>query len=61
MTRQYVLVSGLLFALLVVTHLWRAAVEGAVLARQPFFLVSTVLAAAMTLWAVLAWRGSTRR
>ena len=49
----YIAVSGTIFALLVVMHIWRASVEGAGILKQPFFIIPTVLAAGMAIW---AWR-----
>lgn len=51
--RRYLLISGTLFALLVLAHIARLAIEGAVALRDPVFLVATILAAALAIW---AWR-----
>jgi hypothetical protein len=45
--------TGVLFGLIAVAHLWRVFEEGARLAADPFFILLTVLAAALSLW---AWR-----
>lgn len=54
--RTYVIAAGLIFALLVVLHIWRAIIEPH-LARDPFFLITTVIAAS---FALAAWRVSRR-
>jgi hypothetical protein len=51
--KAYVITSGTIFALLVLAHLWRAAVEGARMYTDPAFIVVTILALAMCIW---AWR-----
>jgi EamA domain-containing membrane protein RarD len=51
--KSYVVVTGSLFALLVVVHVWRAVEEGAQLAARPEYIAVTALAAAMCFW---AWR-----
>ena len=50
--RAYVITTGLVFALLVVAHIWRV-MEERHLARDPAFLLTTVVATALSLW---AWR-----
>ena len=54
--RSYVGITGVMFALVVIAHLWRAAEEGAQLVRTPLFIVTTLLSLAMALWAVRLWR-----
>jgi hypothetical protein len=51
--RAYVITTGMVFGLVVLAHVWRAVEEGAHVAGEPVFLVSTVLAAALCAW---AWR-----
>lgn len=48
----YIQVTGILFALLTVAHVWRMIVERP-LATDPWYLGITALAAALSLW---AWR-----
>lgn len=58
--RAYVIITGVIFALLVVAHVWRATVESH-LARDPAFIATTVLAVALSIWAGrLAWRSTSR-
>jgi hypothetical protein len=42
-----------MFGLLVASHVWRVFEEGLAVGGDPWFLVSTLTAAAMSLW---AWR-----
>ena len=51
--KAYVMTSGAIFALLVIAHLWRAAVEGARMYTDPAFIIVSIVAVAMTAW---AWR-----
>jgi hypothetical protein len=52
--RRYVGLTAALFALLTVVHVWRAVVEPG--ARTPWFGVTTVLSAALCLWAIRLYR-----
>jgi hypothetical protein len=49
--RTYVLVTGLIFAAIVVAHVTKVVEEGTHLLRQPGFLLLTLLAAALCAWA----------
>jgi hypothetical protein len=51
--KSYVATTGVMFALLVAVHVWRAVEEGAHLATDPAYVFITALAAAMAFW---AWR-----
>ena len=51
--KAYVITTGALFGLIFVVHIWRATIEGIALAREPFFVLLTGAAAALSLW---AWR-----
>ena len=54
--RTYVMTTGLIFALLVVAHTWRMFVEPH-LATHPMYIVGTIAAALLSLWAGrLVWR-----
>lgn len=52
--------TGALFGLLVVAHVWRVLEEGAHVAASPMFLVTTILAVGVCLWAGWLRRGSRR-
>jgi len=58
--RAYVMTTGVLFGLIAVAHVWRVVEEGAGLAADPFFILLTVAAAALSLWAWRLIRLSTR-
>jgi hypothetical protein len=54
--KAYVVTTGTVFGLLTAAHVWRALAEGPHLATDPFFVLITVAAAALCLWACrLAW------
>ena len=48
--RAYIMTTGVIFALLVVAHVWRMFAESG-LGRQPEYIVITLLAAALSVWA----------
>ena len=58
--KAYVVTTGTLFGLLVVAHVWRVLEEGAHVAASPMFLVTTILALGVCLWACWLLRGSRR-
>jgi hypothetical protein len=49
--RTYVMTTGVIFFLLVVAHIWRMAVESWRLAREPEYIVITLIALALSVWA----------
>jgi hypothetical protein len=51
--KAYVMTSGILFTLLAIAHVLRVVAEGAHLAVEPFFILTTLAAVAMSVW---AWR-----
>ena len=54
--RTYVMTTGVIFGLLVVAHVWRMVVESH-LATQPEYIMVTLAAALLSLWAFrLVWR-----
>ena len=54
--KAYVATTGVLFALLVVAHVWRWMAEGAHVLGDPIFVTFTLLAAVMCGWAVVVFR-----
>jgi hypothetical protein len=48
--KAYLITTGVVFALLVVVHVWRLIVERSVLS-EPIFLIITVIAAGFSVWA----------
>ena len=51
--KSYVVITGAVFGLLVLVHIWRAIVEGMPLVRDPFYVIITLASAAFCFW---AWR-----
>lgn len=51
--RAYVLITGLVFALIVGAHASRLFAEGFRLLKEPVFVVTSVLSVALAVW---AWR-----
>ena len=51
--KAYLRVTGTVFALITVAHLWRICLEGSRLAREPIFVSTTALSVALSFW---AWR-----
>jgi hypothetical protein len=51
--KAYIMTTGSVFGLLVVAHIWRIIEEGPALAKDPLYIVITIAAAALCLW---AWR-----
>ncbi len=51
--KAYLITTGLIFALIVIAHVMRIAAEGARVARDPWFILLTALAAGLSVW---AWR-----
>ena len=57
--RAYVVTTGAVFGLITVVHLWRLVKEGAHMASDPWFLLFTVVAAVLGLWALRLLRSRT--
>ena len=51
--RAYVITTGIVFGLIVLAHIARGIAEGLALLKEPFFILTTLVAVALTLW---AWR-----
>ena len=51
--KAYVMTTGTIFGLLVVAHIWRIIAERPALAKDPFYILLTLAAAMLCLW---AWR-----
>ena len=55
--KTYVMTTGAIFGLLVLVHIWRVIEEGSHVMTDPWFILITVVAAILCLWAVrLLWR-----
>jgi hypothetical protein len=58
--RAYVMTTGVLFGLITLAHVWRVIEEGRGLAGDLWFILLTVAAAGLCLWAWRLLRLSTR-
>lgn len=58
--KAYLITTGGVFGLLTVVHLWRIVVEGLRLATDPIYVLITLAAASLCLWALLLLGRSTR-
>ena len=56
--RLYVIVTGVIFALVVIAHVARMIAEDASLASDPVYLLITACAAGLSLWSWLVLRRS---
>jgi hypothetical protein len=50
--RFYLALTAVVFALLTVVHIWRMVAESTSLARDPWFLIITIISAGLCFWAV---------
>jgi hypothetical protein len=50
--KAYLMTTGVMFGLIVAAHIWRAIEEGPGLAKDPFFIVITIAAMALCIWAL---------
>ena len=51
--KAYVTTTGAIFGLLALAHIWRAIEEGPALLKDPWWVLITLAAAALSIW---AWR-----
>jgi hypothetical protein len=51
--KNYVMTTGAIFGLITMAHVWRVFEEGTHLATDPWYVLITLAAAALCLW---AWR-----
>ena len=56
--RAYVIITGVVFALITIAHIVRMVVEPHVL-TEPVYLFLTLLSAALAIWAMLVLRRAT--
>jgi hypothetical protein len=59
--RAYVVTTGVIFALLALSHVARVAVEGAWVLREPIFVLTTIVSVGVVVWAIVLLRGSAAR
>ena len=57
--KAYVITTGTLFALLALAHVWRVILERH-LARDPWFLLTTLISVGMCAWAWRLFRAAPR-
>jgi len=53
LVKAYVMTTGAVFGLIVAAHVWRVAVEGPALAKDPVYILLTLAAGALAFW---SWR-----
>ncbi len=51
--KAYLITTGSVFGLLTLVHVWRIIEEGPQLVRNPWWMLITIAAAALSVW---AWR-----
>jgi hypothetical protein len=51
--KAYVITTGLVFVLMTLIHVWRVVIEGAQLAKDPHFVLFTLISVGLSLW---SWR-----
>ncbi len=56
--KAYVTTTGLVFGLLTIVHIWRVIEEGSQLAKDPWWVLITAAAAALSIWAFVVLRRS---
>lgn len=54
--RLYLIVTAALFVLLAIVHVWRIAVEGGGPLHEADFLIASVVAIGMAVWAIVLLR-----
>lgn len=58
--KAYLVTTGVIFGLITIAHIARAFFEGARVATDPFYILLTLLAAAMCAWAFVLLKRSSR-
>jgi hypothetical protein len=58
--KAYLLTTGTVFTLITVAHIWRVVSESTRLARDPGFVLLTIFAAGLSVWAWRLLRQTTR-
>lgn len=54
--KAYVITTGTVFSLLLLSHVWRVIEEGLFRAADPLFAFTTLVSAALCIWAWLVYR-----
>ena len=58
--KAYIITTGAVFGLLTVAHIWRVLAAEPHLAKDPFFVVITIIAASLCVWSCRLLRLSSR-
>jgi N-acetylglutamate synthase-like GNAT family acetyltransferase len=58
--KAYLITTGTVFGLLALAHVWRVIGESRSLGVDPWFVATSVISAAMSVWAFTLLRTSTR-
>ncbi|HKG92906.1 MAG TPA: hypothetical protein VKA84_13470 [Gemmatimonadaceae bacterium] len=58
--KAYLWTTGVIFGLLTLAHVWRVVSESSALARDPWYVLITLLSAALCVWAVRLIRRAAR-
>ena len=58
--KAYLLTTGTVFGLLTVAHIWRVIGESTALAKDPWFILITLVAAGLCVWAISLLRVTAR-
>lgn len=58
--RAYVITTGIIFALITISHIARLAMETRHVLTEPVFLLLTILSAALAVWAFVVLRRPSR-
>ena len=56
--KAYIMTTGVVFGLITAAHIWRGIEEGPKLAAQPWFILLTLVTAALGVWALRLLRRS---
>jgi hypothetical protein len=56
MMRNFILVCGVVFALIFLTHVARIAVEGSGLLNEPIFVISSIASLLIAIWSAVLFR-----
>ena len=54
--KAYILTTGIIFGLLLLSHVARVIAEGSYLIREPIFVLTTLASAAVFVWALALLR-----
>jgi hypothetical protein len=58
--KAFLWTTGIVFGLITVAHVWRVVAESRALAKDPWFLLISVVAAGLSIWAFRLLRTTTR-